>query len=153
MWKKIIYNNITTDYSISDSGEVRKDTTNYIMKLQIQQGYNHVTIQINGKPKRFRVHRLVAEAFIPNPENKPYVNHIDGNRQNNLAENLEWVTPAENTQHAINTGLMLPTRERAVVQFLLSGEKVAEYPSISEAARATNSLPEKICLCCQLQRK
>ena len=97
MWKKIIYNNITTDYSISDSGEVRKDTTNYIMKLQIQQGYNHVTIQINGKPKRFRVHRLVAEAFIPNPESKPYVNHIDGNRQNNLVENLEWVTPAENT--------------------------------------------------------
>ena len=153
MWKKIIYNNITTDYSISDSGEVRKDTTNYVMKLQIQQGYNHVTIQINGKPKRFRVHRLVAEAFIPNPENKPYVNHIDGNRQNNLVENLEWVTPAENTQHAINTGLMLPTREKAVVQFLLSGEKVAEYPSMNEAARATNSLSEKICMCCQLQRE
>ena len=115
MWKKIIYNEITTDYSVSDKGEVRKDTTNHLMKLQIQQGYSHVTIQINGKPKRFRVHRLVAEAFIPNPDGKPYVNHIDGNRQNNSITNLEWVTPAENTRHAVDTGLMLPTRERAVV--------------------------------------
>lgn len=153
MWKKIIYNEITTDYSVSDKGEVRKDTTNHLMKLQIQQGYSHVTIQINGKPKRFRVHRLVAEAFIPNPDGKPYVNHIDGNRQNNSITNLEWVTPAENTRHAVDTGLMLPTRERAVVQFSLDGGKIAEYVSISAAARETNSKDEKICLCCQLQRE
>lgn len=153
MWKKIIYNKITTDYSVSDNGEVRKDTTNRLMKLQIQQGYSHVTIQINRKPKRFRVHRLVAEAFIPNPDGKPYVNHIDGNRQNNSVTNLEWVTPAENTRHAVDTGLMLPTRERAVVQFSLDGEKIAEYVSISAAARKTNSKDEKICLCCQLQRE
>ena len=153
MWKKIIYNEITTDYSVSDKGEVRKDTTNYLMKLQIQQGYSHVTIQINGKAKRFRVHRLVAEAFIPNPDGKPYVNHIDGNRQNNSITNLEWVTPAENTRHAIDTGLMFPTKERAVVQFSLDGEKIAEYVSIRAAARETNSKDEKICLCCQLQRE
>lgn len=153
MWKKIIYNEITTDYSVSDKGEIRKDTTNRLMKLQIQQGYSHVTIQINGKAKRFRVHRLVAEAFIPNPDGKPYVNHIDGNRQNNSIANLEWVTPAENTRHAVDTGLMLPTRERAVVQFSLDGEKIAEYVSISVAARETNSKDEKICLCCQLQRE
>lgn len=153
MWKKIIYNEQETNYSISDKGEVRKDANNYIMKLQIQQGYKHVTLQINKKAKRFRVHRLVAEAFIPNPENKPYVNHIDGNRQNNLVENLEWVTPAENTQHAVLSGLMLPTRERAVVQFDLDGNKIAEFPSLSEAARRTNSSDEKICVCCQLQRE
>lgn len=153
MWKKIIYNEQETNYSISDKGEVRKDANNYIMKLQIQQGYKHVTLQINKKAKRFRVHRLVAEAFIPNPENKPYVNHIDGNRQNNLVENLEWVTPAENTQHAVSSGLMLPTRERSVVQFDLDGSKIAEFPSLREAARQTNSNDEKICICCQLQRK
>lgn len=153
MWKKIIYNEQETNYSISDKGEVRKDANNYIMKLQIQQGYKHVTLQINKKAKRFRVHRLVAEAFIPNPENKPYVNHIDGNRQNNLVENLEWVTPAENTQHAVSSGLMLPTRERSVVQFDLDGNKIAEFPSLREAARQTNSSDEKICVCCQLQRE
>ena len=153
MWKKIIYNNIETDYSISDIGEIRKDTTNYIMKQQIQQGYHHVTLQINKKPKRFRVHRLVAEAFVPNPDNLPYVNHLDGNRANNIASNLEWTTPAGNTQHAVRTGLMKPTRERAVVQFTLSGEKVAEYQSQAEAARLTNSLGEKICMCCRLERE
>lgn len=153
MWKKIFYDNKETNYSVSDIGEVRKDTNNYLMKLQIQQGYKHVTLQIHGKAKRFRVHRLVAEAFIPNPENKPYVNHIDGNRQNNNVSNLEWVTPQENTKHAVSTGLMLPTRQRAVVQFSLEGEKIAEYISISEAARQTNSSDEKICICCQLQRE
>lgn len=153
MWKKIIYEGIETDYSVSDTGEVRKDANNYIMKQQVQQGYHHITLQINKKAKRFRVHRLVAEAFIPNPENYPYVNHLDGNRANNVVSNLEWTTPAGNTQHAVKTGLMMPTKEREVVQFALSGEKIAEYRSLSEAARLTNSLNEKICMCCKLERE
>ena len=64
-------------------------------------GYHEVIL--NGK--QYRVHRLVAEAFIPNPNNLPCVNHIDGNKQNNSVENLEWVTYSENTIHSFKTGL------------------------------------------------
>lgn len=60
----------------------------------------------NGKTICPRIHRMVAQAFIPNPDNKPEVNHIDGNKQNPKMGNLEWVTPMENTQHAVATGLI-----------------------------------------------
>ena len=153
MWKKIIIDNIETNYSVSEDGIIRNDNTNKILSQRIQQGYCHVGLTINGKVKSCRVHRLVAQAFIPNPENKPYVNHIDGIRSNNNVENLEWCTPKENTQHAVRTGLMLPTRERAVIQFSLEGERLAEYVSLAEAARQTGSSVEKIVLCCQMQRK
>ena len=153
MWKKVYYENIETDYSVNDEGLVRNDKTNYILKNSIQQGYCHVTIYINKKAKRMRVHRLVAEAFIPNPDNKPYVNHKDGIRSNNKIDNLEWTTPSENTQHAVDTGLFLPTREKPVIQYSLNGEKLNEFKSTMEAGRLTNSIPEKIVLCCQLKRK
>lgn len=153
MWKKVYYNNIETNYSVSDTGQVKNDITGYILKPAIQQGYAHVTLYIDKKGKRMKIHRLVAMAFIPNPDNKPYVNHIDGVRNNNNVDNLEWVTASENTQHAVDTGLFLPTREKSVTQFSLSGEKIAVYPSTMEAGRATNSSPEKIVLCCQRKRK
>lgn len=70
------------------------------------QGYLRVTLRNSDKEKTRRLHRLVAETFIPNPENKPQVNHIDGNKFNNCVENLEWNTDTENKRHAIATGLM-----------------------------------------------
>jgi hypothetical protein len=153
MWKKIIVDENETNYSISETGEVKNDVSGRLLNPSIQQGYCHVGLTIDGKIRRFRVHRLVAIAFIENPENKPYVNHIDGCRSNNSVENLEWCTPAENTQHAVKTGLMSPTREKRVIQYSLNGEKIQEFISLSEAARQTGSQGAKITLCCQFQRK
>lgn len=153
MWKKYILNGLETDYSVSIKGEVRKDTTNRILAQSNQQDYKFVTLLIQHQQKRMRVHRMVAETFIENPNNKPYVNHINGNRSDNRVENLEWVTPSENTRHAVATGLFSNKRTRAVIQYNLNGEQMAIFESASEAARQTGGSQSKITMCCRRQRQ
>lgn len=97
-------------YVVDSNGDVR--TTNYrrtgttrcLTKWVTTDGYYSVSFCIDGKTHHKRVHRLVAEAFIPNPNNKPHVNHINSNRFDNRADNLEWVTPAENVAHTKKLG-------------------------------------------------
>jgi hypothetical protein len=69
-------------------------------------GYPAIQIRRGARRKNILVHRMLAEAFIPNPEGKPFINHIDGNKANNSLSNLEWVTHQENIQHAFRAGLM-----------------------------------------------
>lgn len=71
-----------------------------------EEGYMRICLAKNGRTKLYGVHRLVAQAFIPNPENKPTVNHIDGNKSNNYLSNLEWATLEEQYAHAVKTGLI-----------------------------------------------
>lgn len=92
-------------YEVSNLGEVRNAQTKHILKTQDQHGYRRLNLRINGKDKHCAVHRLVAAAFIPNPENKPQVNHLDGVHDNNHVDNLEWVTPEENFRHAVDNDL------------------------------------------------
>lgn len=84
----------------------------------------------------YSVHRIVAKAFIPNEHNLPQVNHIDGNKQNNHIENLEWCTQVQNVQHAFKTGLRKPTRSIPVEQLDLDRNVIATHESQADAARA-----------------
>lgn len=112
-WKEIKGNREI--YEISNFGNVRtKDRegarNNRIKGHNLSQhdnsnGYLRCDINIDGKTKSHLVHRLVAENFIPNPDNKPFVNHLDGNKHNNSVYNLEWCTRSENEKHAWKTGL------------------------------------------------
>ena len=100
-------------FEVNDIGEVyRISDGKKELAVQAKTGrngrYRVVSAMIDGKQKNFYVHRLIAEAFIPNPDDKPEVNHIDGNPANNRVENLEWVTRSENASHAYRTGLINP---------------------------------------------
>lgn len=75
-------------------------------------GYYQYTTYFRGKCCNFYIHREVAKAFVPNPDNKPSVNHIDGNKHNNCATNLEWATSSEQMQHAVKTGLIDYSKSR-----------------------------------------
>lgn len=70
-----------------------------------KDNYQRITLMKEGVKTRYQAHRLVALAFIPNPDNKPFINYIDGNKSNNIVSNLEWCTASENIIHADNTGL------------------------------------------------
>ena len=105
----IYYKGKKTKYQISTLGKIYNTYTGYEMNPQIANtGYKmvHLSDYKQKYDKLVSVHRLVAKSFIPNPKNKPFVNHIDGNKRNNCLYNLEWVTASENTKHAIRTGLI-----------------------------------------------
>jgi len=91
-------------YEVSNHGRV-SNFRKILKTYKINSGYLALKLQKDGKVKSVLLHRLVAELFVPNPEGKPEVNHIDGNKENNRADNLEWVTSAENKAHARSTGL------------------------------------------------
>lgn len=94
-------------YFVSNLGRIRSNSNRArVLKPAISSGYHVVTLYKNGIRENLKVHRIVAESLIPNPENKPCVNHIDGDKLNNSQTNLEWVTYSENTFHAIDNDLL-----------------------------------------------
>lgn len=98
MFKKIIIDGEVTRWSVNEQGQVRNDTTGKFLKGTILHTYRYINFRWNNKQKNKSVHRLVAEAFLPNPDNLSYVHHKDGNRLNNSLDNLEWVSIYDNNQ-------------------------------------------------------
>jgi hypothetical protein len=140
VWKEVIgYEGL---YQVSNLGKVKSIKKNILLKPVFdKRGYNMVSLYINGKGKTNKIHRIIAIAFIPNPENKPQVNHKDCNKNNNSVENLEWNTNRENIQHAYNNGLKQSSIDRikklkakSVIN-IITGE---EFESCTAAAKSIN---------------
>lgn len=133
-WKRV--NLISGDVEVSDFGEVRDCITKKIYAQSMQSsGYLQIHINKNYKDKHYLIHRLVAEAFVPNKGNKKEVNHIDGNKENNNANNLEWCTHKENTKHR---DAVLGKNSSRPVMCIESGEL---WGSITECALTVSNYP------------
>ena len=105
-WRPIIVAGIKTNYEVNNYGMIRNSMTQKVLSPFIDNdGYYRNAISVRGISYKQAVHRFVAQAFIPNPENKPQVNHIDGDKSHNEYSNLEWVTCSENVIHAWKIGL------------------------------------------------
>lgn len=103
-WKKI---KINSNYSINRKGEVRNDITGKLKKAYINKANGYLTIDLykENKSTKVTLHRLLAEAYIPNPSNKPCIDHKDGNRQNNSLSNLRWASYSENNSRFNTIGV------------------------------------------------
>lgn len=167
------------NYSVTDCGVVTNDLTGKVLKhKETRSGYHRVTLCDNGIHRTVSVHRLVALAFVPNPLNKPTVNHLNEDKSDNRSCNLEWATNYEQNTHGTriarareNTDYkarridysevarkhdydkMARMFSVKVVQIGFNGDIVNEYPSIASAARETGFSAGGICSCCKNRRK
>jgi hypothetical protein len=124
------------NYEVSNIGNVRNKKTGRILRPANKGGYLIIGLYKNSKSKIFQVHRLVTSAFIPNPENKPQINHLDKNRSNNNIENLQWTTALENNIHR-SLGVIQTTNQNVSIWRINrdTNEKLQLYNSILEAAQ------------------
>lgn len=146
VWRPVKhYENV---YLVSNLGNVKRKSTNIILKA-VNNGSNYwgVSLCVKSKAVRVYVHRIVAESFIPNPENKAEVNHIDGDRSNNSLANLEWVTRSENHHHrykilkqdGVNKGKtgILNWRSKVIYQKDLAGSIINMFHGSGDAEKST----------------
>lgn len=156
IWKDI--KNYEGLYQVSNLGRIR--SLNYlhtkkiaILKLIVRgNGYHGVSLCKKGIKKSVFVHRVVAETFIPTPNNKFQINHKDGNKFNNTIDNLEWVTPKENMKHSIEKGLSHKARHK-VEQYSLNGKLIKVWDSIKEIKKALNISISHISSCANGKRE
>ena len=132
-------------YQVSSQGNVRNSRNQRILKPRPNfGGYMQFTLSVNNRCHYELAHRLVAQAFIPNLENKTQINHKNGNKIDNRIENLEWCTPSENQHHRYDVLLKKQTSNRPVV-CTTTGET---YPSARAAAKALSLHHTAISMCC-----
>lgn len=163
IWKDIYFveNGITYDYrglyQVSNLGRIKSywfEKEKILVNLKNKYGYLKVCLCKEGKKKQFFIHRLVAQMFIPNSDNKPFINHKNGNKEENKIDNLEWCTYKENNAHAYKTGLNRGLKgkdnvcSKQVLQFDMEGNFIKEWGSTMDIQREMNISNSCISACC-----
>ena len=139
-------------YQISNKGRVKslKCGKERILRPEIDRdGYYKIMLYNDSARKTFRLHRLVAQAFIPNLYNKPQVNHLDENKLNNYVENLEWATAKENNNHGTRNKRVGDSHSKPILQYSKSGDFIREWKSASEVKRVLGIDNSYILHCCR----
>lgn len=145
-WKDVV--GAEEYYQVSNLGRIRNKITKDILKPSMSGKYRHIELKY-GINKNVLIHRLVAEAFIPNPFNFRCVNHIDENKENNRADNLEWCTYQYNNTY----GKGALERNSKIIQYDMAGNALKIWESMKEAAESLNLNYQGISMCCRNKRK
>ena len=149
-------------YQVSNLGRVKslKFNKEKIIKISLhKRGYLNIILWKDGIIKNFKPHRLVAEAFIPNPNNLSQVNHINGDKTDNRADNLEWCSGSENQLHSFRTGLhksikgLQHRKSFKVIQFDLQGKYIKTWENMREIERHLKINDTSIYRCCRGKQK
>lgn len=141
-------------YLVSDSGQVWSLLRHRALRPTIDRyGYEKVVLRKDGKTFYRTVHRLVAQAFIPNPDNLKTVNHINEDKTDNRAVNLEWLSIADNDNHGTRNERMADTKCLLPVEQILSDGTIVRYKGVKDASRKTGINRGCIALCCKNIRK
>jgi hypothetical protein len=143
LWKDI--NGFNGRYQVSNAGRIRNAHTDFIRKpVEDKDGYYQIRLYDSGCQGTYKIHRLVAEAFIDNPCNLPLINHKDEDKKNNTVDNLEWCTKEYNNNYGSRAQKIL----RKINQIDLHSNKIIKtYVSIASAAKEYNINPSSICGC------
>ena len=164
IWKDIFFidNGIIYDYrgfyQVSNLGRVKSlwyGQEKILNPAQNKNGYLQVYLCKNKQKQHFRLHKLIANVFLENPENKPQINHINGKKNDNRAENLEWVTSSENNKHAFNLGLKKARTgkenscSKKVLQYDMRGRLIKEWESMMDIQRELKIRNSLISACCK----
>lgn len=137
------------NYEVNQFGEIRHKKRKKILKPRSNNGgYQYVNFKINGKNTNFAVHRIVANAFIPNPNGYTEVNHKDYDKTNNCVNNLEWVSSSQNKQHSYLKKENKKSRGKAVNQYTKDGVFIKTFETITDAAEELGCCVAAISNCC-----
>ena len=146
-------------YKVSNKGRVKRLQGKGCKQERILKpgknrgGYLRVKFWKDGKGINYKVHRLVAQAFIPNPQDLPEINHKDENKENNCVENLEWITHKENINHGTRNERMVKTKSKPVIGISLDSKSYLYFNSAKDAQSLAGFKCSAISACCRGKRK